>query len=71
MSPLTYQAWQHIPSAYIACLKDRSIPLMQVREIVKRSGIDMVLEIDAGHCGYLSKTKEVELFVRKAAGEVL
>lgn len=69
MSPLTYEAWHHIPSAYIACLKDRSIPLMQVREIVKRANIEMVLEIDGGHCAYINKADEVEQFIRKAAGE--
>ena len=70
-SPLTYQPWKHIPSAYIMCLKDKSIPLRQVRQIVKKDGIEMVLECESGHCPYLSKTEEVGNFVRKAAGEVV
>ena len=71
MSTLTYEAWNHIPSAYIMCLKDKSIPLKQVREIVKRANIDMVLEVESGHCPHLSQPKVVEGFIRKAAGEVL
>jgi hypothetical protein len=70
-SPLTYQAWKHIPSAYIMCLKDKSIPLRQVRQIIKKAGIEMVLECESGHCPYLSKTEEVGNFVRKIAGEVV
>jgi hypothetical protein len=53
------------------CLKDKSIPIKQVRQIVKKAGIEMVLECDSGHCPYLSKTQEVGNFVRKAAGEVV
>lgn len=71
MSPLTYDAWNYIPSAYVVCLKDKSIPLKQVRGIVKRANIEMVLEVDSGHCPYLSQTAIVEKFVRKAAGEVM
>jgi pimeloyl-ACP methyl ester carboxylesterase len=70
MSPLTYQAWNHIPSAYILGLKDKSVPLKQVREIVKRANIEMVLEVDSGHCPYLSQPEVVAKFIRKAAGEL-
>jgi hypothetical protein len=59
MSPLTYQAWNHIPSAYILGLKDKSIPLKQVRQIVKRENIKMVLEPEV-----------VANLIRKAAGEL-
>jgi len=71
MSPLTYEAWYHIPSAYILPTNDKSIPLKQVREIVQRSKIAMVLEIDAGHCVYLSQPEAVRDFIRKAAGELI
>jgi pimeloyl-ACP methyl ester carboxylesterase len=71
MSSLTYDAWNHIPSAYIMCLEDKSIPLKQVREIVKRANIEMVSEVEAGHCPYLSQADVVGKFIRKAAGEVL
>jgi pimeloyl-ACP methyl ester carboxylesterase len=70
MSPLTYQAWNHIPSAYILGLKDKSIPLKQVRQIVKRENIKMVLEVDSGHCPYLSQPEVVANLIRKAAGEL-
>jgi pimeloyl-ACP methyl ester carboxylesterase len=70
MSPLTYQAWNHIPSAYILGLKDKSVPLKQVREIVKRANIEMVLEVDSGHCPYLSQPEVVAKFIRKAVGEL-
>jgi pimeloyl-ACP methyl ester carboxylesterase len=71
MSTLTYEAWKHIPAAYIICLQDKSIPLKQVRQIVKEAGIEMVLEIETGHSPFLAKPEAVALFIRKAAGEAL
>jgi pimeloyl-ACP methyl ester carboxylesterase len=70
-SKLTYEAWKHIPSAYIICLNDKSIPLKQVRQIVKDANIEMVLELKTGHCPYLSQPEAVAEFVRKAAGETV
>jgi pimeloyl-ACP methyl ester carboxylesterase len=71
MSPLTYEAWEYIPSAYVICLKDKSIPLKQVREIVKNANIQMVFEIELGHCPYLAQPETVAGFIRKAAGEAI
>lgn len=70
-STFTYEAWKHIPSAYVVCLEDKSIPLKQVREIVKNAGIELVIELKAGHCAYLSQPEAVAAFIRKAAGEVV
>ena len=70
-SPLTYEAWNHIPSAYILGLKDKSIPLKQVREVIKRADIKMVLEVDSGHCSYLIQPELVATFIRKAAGQAI
>jgi pimeloyl-ACP methyl ester carboxylesterase len=71
MSPLTYEAWKFIPSAFIMGLKDKSIPLKQVRQKVKEAGIETVLEIDTGHAPYLVQPEIVASFVRKVAGETL
>lgn len=66
---VTYEAWKHIPSAYVVALEDKSIPLKQVREIVKKAGIELVLEVKAGHCAYISQAEPIAEFIRKAAGE--
>jgi pimeloyl-ACP methyl ester carboxylesterase len=71
MSPLTYEAWNHIPSACILGLKDKSMPLKQVRQILKRANIEVVLEVDSGHCPYLSHPELVAKFIREAAGETI
>jgi len=68
-SPLTYEAWKYIPSAYIVCLQDKSVPLKQIRQKVKEAGIESVLEIDTGHAPYLVQPKTVAEFIRKVAGE--
>ena len=69
-SPLSYEAWNHIPSAYILGLKDKSIPLRQVRQVIERANIKMVLELDSGHCPYLSQPDTVAKFIMKAASEI-
>ncbi|TGO32504.1 hypothetical protein BHYA_0311g00030 [Botrytis hyacinthi] len=71
MSPLTYEAWKYIPSAYIMPLQDKSIPLKQVRQIVKEANIEMVFEIETGHCPYLVQPETVAGFIRKAGGEII
>lgn len=71
MSPLTYEAWKYIPSAYIMPLQDKSIPLKQVRQIVKEAKIEMVFEIETGHCPYLVQPETVAGFIRKAGGEII
>lgn len=70
-STVTYEAWKHVPSAYILPLQDKSIPLKQVREIIKNAGIELVLEMKTGHCPYISQPEEVAAFIRKAAGETV
>lgn len=71
MSPLTYEAWKYIPAAYIMPTQDKSIPLKQVREIVKEANIELVFEIETGHCPYLVQPETVAGFIRKAAGETI
>jgi pimeloyl-ACP methyl ester carboxylesterase len=66
-SPLTYEAWNHIPSAYILGLKDKSIPLKQVREVIRRANIEMVLEVESGHCPFVSQPELVANFIQKVA----
>jgi hypothetical protein len=52
-------------------LDDKSIPLKQVRQIVKDANIERVLEVKAGHCPYLSQPETVAKFIRKVAGETV
>lgn len=69
MSTLTYEPWKDIPAAFVVCLLDKTIPLKQIRKIVKESGIKVVLEIETGHSPFLVKPVEISEFIRKAAGE--
>lgn len=70
MSPLTYEAWKYIPSAYLICLQDKGIPLKQVRELVSEAKIEMVFEIETGHCPFVAEPETVAGFIKRAAGEV-
>jgi hypothetical protein len=53
----------------VIALDDKSIPLKQVREIIKNEGIDQVFETKGSHCVYVSQPEAVAEFIRKAAGE--
>jgi len=63
MSTFTYEAWRDIPAAYILALKDKTVPAKQAKQIAERAGIKPLIEIDAGHCVYLSQPKVVTDFI--------
>lgn len=65
MSTFTYEAWKHIPSAFILPTNDKTIPVRQARQLVQKAGIKSVFEIKAGHCVYLSQPEVVANFIIK------
>jgi pimeloyl-ACP methyl ester carboxylesterase len=55
--PVKFAAWQHVPSTYLVCAKDRGTPADRQREFAGRAA--SVVELDAGHHPFLSQPAEV------------
>jgi pimeloyl-ACP methyl ester carboxylesterase len=53
------EAFLALPRSYITCLQDRSIPPAMQRLMFERAGCDPVIELDADHAPYLSRTREL------------
>ncbi|MFZ0043726.1 MAG: alpha/beta fold hydrolase [Solirubrobacteraceae bacterium] len=48
-----------LPRAYVACLADRAIPPAMQRRMYQAAGCDPVIEIDADHFPFVSRTEEL------------
>jgi Alpha/beta hydrolase family len=69
-SPLSYAAWQHVPSAYLLCEADQAIPIQAQEGMVAASG--MVSErCSASHSPFLSQPEVTASFIRRQAGEAV
>jgi pimeloyl-ACP methyl ester carboxylesterase len=55
--PVRSAAWQHVPSTYLVCARDRGTPADRQRAFAGRAG--SVVELDAGHHPFLSRPAEV------------
>jgi pimeloyl-ACP methyl ester carboxylesterase len=55
--PVRAAAWQHVPSTYLVCARDRGTPAERQREFAARAAD--VVELDAGHHPFLSMPAEV------------
>ncbi|MFJ9455210.1 alpha/beta fold hydrolase [Kitasatospora sp. NPDC101447] len=55
--PVGAAAWQHVPSTYLVCARDRGTPPRLQREFARRAG--NVVELDAGHHPFLSRPAAV------------
>src|SRR3954471_18909918 len=55
--PVRSAAWQHVPSTYLVCARDRGTPPDRQRAFAGRAG--SVVELDAGHHPFLSRPAEV------------
>ncbi|GLA28547.1 hypothetical protein AnigIFM63326_006126 [Aspergillus niger] len=69
-SKLSYEAWRHVPSTYLYCLKDEAIPLpvqrMMVEEIAKGVNIHTHV-VNASHSPFYTAPAEVADAIGKAA----
>ena len=69
----TYAAYMDIPSSYLLCTRDNSLPFPAQQGMVQAAiaaGAKIMTEsVDAGHSPFLSKAEETSTFIRKAAGE--
>ena len=66
----SYAAYQDIPTGYLYCSNDKSLPLVAQQYIMsaaKEAGAKIVLEetVEASHSPFLSKIEETSAFVRK------
>ena len=56
-TPVKSAAWQHVPSTYLVCAKDRGTPADLQRRFAARAA--SVVELDAGHHPFLSRPADV------------
>jgi hypothetical protein len=71
MSPLAYEAYNHVPSAFLITADDKiASPALQRQTVIDRK-IDLVQELATSHSPFLSKPEETALFLRTAAGETV
>jgi hypothetical protein len=66
----TYAAWKHIPSTYIICELDNTIPAaFQETMATQEGGLFTIERLNASHSPFMSMPKETAKLIRKAAGE--
>src|SRR5689334_7573537 len=74
-STSTYAAWKHIPTTFVKCEEDKTIPGMYIDmmlETVRNSvptGLDTVESVKSGHFPFLSRVPDMVGILRRAAGE--
>ncbi|KAJ5355049.1 uncharacterized protein N7496_012261 [Penicillium cataractarum] len=69
-SNITFEAWRHVPSTYLYCLKDEAIPLpvqkMMVEEVAK--GVNIQTDVvDASHSPFYTAPDHMAAAIKKAA----
>jgi len=67
LDPDRAEAFAALPRAYITCLRDRAIPPQMQRRMFTDAGCDPVVEIDADHSAWLSRTDDVVTAVDRLA----
>ncbi|PGH19700.1 hypothetical protein AJ80_03855 [Polytolypa hystricis UAMH7299] len=69
LSPLTYDAYRHIPSGYLLCKQDKAIPYIKGQRLAREAGITFTETINSSHSPFLSHPEAVVRFIRRVAGE--
>ncbi|KAI4912126.1 uncharacterized protein J4E92_010171 [Alternaria infectoria] len=71
----TGAAWKNIPSAYLVCEEDRSMPVVAQEKMIEMAraegGEVQVTRLGCGHSPFLSRVQETVEWVRRVAGEDL
>jgi len=65
MSRLTYEAYRHIPAAYLFCTEDRILHVENQRQMAKAAGITLTKEVKSGHVPFMSMPESVVDFVQE------
>lgn len=69
-TPLTYPAYQHLPTTYLLCKKDQAIPFVKQQAMTEIGGEAVTKHIcESGHSPMLSVPDTVVGIIRQAAGE--
>ncbi|KAL4983847.1 alpha/beta-hydrolase [Aspergillus falconensis] len=71
-SNISFEAWRHVPSTYLYCLKDEAIPLpvqkMMVEEVTK--GVRIYTDVvDTSHSPFYTAPDHVAAAIEKAASQ--
>ncbi|KAL4875875.1 alpha/beta-hydrolase [Aspergillus karnatakaensis] len=71
-SKITFEAWRHVPSTYLYCLKDQAIPLsvqkMMVEEVAK--GVSIYTDVvDASHSPFYTAPDQLVAAMKRAVLE--
>ena len=69
LCPVTHTAWRDIPSVYLLCENDKSIPLRAQEAFVNAAGCFEVERCDADHSPFRSRPEITAKLIRRAAGE--
>ncbi|OAX82648.1 hypothetical protein ACJ72_03010 [Emergomyces africanus] len=70
LTPITYESYRHIPSAYLLLSNDRAICLAKQMRIANDAGIENLLgPMNSSHSPFLSHPEEVSNFIRKVGGK--
>lgn len=70
--PLPYAAWKHIPTTYLLCTEDQTIPYERQTQLVdhaRKTSAITTFECNAGHSPFLSQPELTAKVIRHAAGE--
>ena len=71
-APQQYAAFQHIPTTYLLCTEDSTIPIERQRALIEDAGVPItVFTCVAGHSPMLSQPELTAKVIRYAAGEDL
>ncbi|KAL5332486.1 Alpha/beta hydrolase fold-1 [Aspergillus crustosus] len=62
---LTYDAYKHVPAAYIYCEDDRAFPIDRQRCVVADTGIQRTISLKTSHSPFLSDPEGVVSFIRE------
>ncbi|KAF2101692.1 alpha/beta-hydrolase [Rhizodiscina lignyota] len=72
MSPLTYEAFRHLPSTYLMCENDQAVKI-EIQEAIVAANPECwkIERCDGDHSPFLSRPEFTVGVIRKAAGEKL
>ncbi len=69
IEPASAEAFARLPRAYIVCASDQAIPPAMQRRMLKDAGCEPVIEIDADHWPWLSRTEETVAALDRIASD--
>ncbi|WPB89331.1 alpha/beta fold hydrolase [Streptomyces malaysiensis] len=64
---LTPERFGRVPQTYVACARDRVIPIAVQRAMCRAAGIDAVLTLDTDHSPFLSRPAELAAVLSRVA----